>query len=110
MVQPIRCDLIGRCMITPAKCFLQPGRFAWCQFGILRSKKTPNNKMYMPDQKTLYMLIGPKGSGKTHIGKLVDRHTGIVFLQVRADLVNFATRRGRLEKGRGSDRCVIPEP
>ena len=36
----------------------------------------------MPNQKTLYMLIGPKGSGKTHIGKLVDRHTGIAFLQV----------------------------
>lgn len=32
--------------------------------------------------KTLYMLIGPKGSGKTHIGSVVGRHTGIVFLRV----------------------------
>jgi len=36
----------------------------------------------MPDQKTLYMLIGPKGSGKTHIGTLVNRHTDIFFLRV----------------------------
>jgi hypothetical protein len=36
----------------------------------------------MPAQKMLYMLIGPKGSGKTHVGTLVDRHTDIVFLRV----------------------------
>ena len=36
----------------------------------------------MPAQKKLFMLIGPKGSGKTHIGTLVDRHTDIVFLRV----------------------------
>lgn len=32
--------------------------------------------------KTLYILIGPKGSGKTHIGKRVGRATAITFLQV----------------------------
>lgn len=36
----------------------------------------------MPAQKTLFMLIGPKGSGKTHIGTLVNQHTDIVFLRV----------------------------
>ena len=36
----------------------------------------------MPDQKTLYMLIGPKGVGKTHIGMLANRHTDIAFLRV----------------------------
>ena len=30
----------------------------------------------------LYMLIGPKGSGKTHIGTLVQQHTDIVFIRV----------------------------
>ena len=30
------------------------------------------------------MLIGPKGSGKTHIGMLVDRHTDIAFLRVES--------------------------
>lgn len=34
--------------------------------------------------KTLYMLIGPKGSGKTHIGMLVDRLTEIKFLRVES--------------------------
>ena len=36
----------------------------------------------MPGQKTLFMLVGPKGSGKTHIGMLVNQHTDIVFLRV----------------------------
>jgi shikimate kinase len=36
----------------------------------------------MSSQKTLYMLIGPKGSGKTHIGTLVNKHTDIAFLRV----------------------------
>jgi predicted ABC-type ATPase len=36
----------------------------------------------MPDQKTLFMLVGPKGSGKTHIGTLISQHTDIVFLRV----------------------------
>jgi shikimate kinase len=36
----------------------------------------------MHTQKILYMLIGPKGSGKTHIGTLVGQHTDIAFLRV----------------------------
>jgi len=36
----------------------------------------------MSDPKTLFMLIGPKGSGKTHIGTLVSQHADIVFLRV----------------------------
>ena len=36
----------------------------------------------MPDPKMLYVLIGPKGSGKTYIGTLVSRHTDIAFLRV----------------------------
>jgi shikimate kinase len=32
--------------------------------------------------KTLYLLIGPKGSGKTTIGALVDAHTDIRFIRV----------------------------
>lgn len=36
----------------------------------------------MPNPKTLFMLIGPKGSGKTHIGTLVNQHTDIAFLRV----------------------------
>ncbi len=36
----------------------------------------------MSNQKILFILIGPKGSGKTHIGRLVDRQTDITFLSV----------------------------
>jgi shikimate kinase len=32
--------------------------------------------------KILYILIGPKGSGKTYIGKRVHRYTDIHFLRV----------------------------
>jgi shikimate kinase len=34
--------------------------------------------------KVLYMLIGPKGSGKTHIGTLVNTHTDIQFIRVES--------------------------
>ena len=33
-------------------------------------------------KRILYMLIGPKGAGKTHIGALVDQRTDITFLRV----------------------------
>jgi shikimate kinase len=36
----------------------------------------------MFNQKILYILIGPKGSGKTHIGTLINRRTDIAFLRV----------------------------
>lgn len=36
----------------------------------------------MTDEKILFMLIGPKGSGKTHFGTLVNQHTDIFFLRV----------------------------
>lgn len=36
----------------------------------------------MAGQKILYMLIGPKGAGKTHIGTVVQQHTDIAFLRV----------------------------
>jgi len=38
----------------------------------------------MPAPKTLFMLIGPKGSGKTHIGTLVSQYTDILFLSVES--------------------------
>lgn len=36
----------------------------------------------MPAQNNLFMLFGPKGSGKTHIGTIVSQYTDIVFLRV----------------------------
>lgn len=33
-------------------------------------------------KKILYILVGPKGAGKTHIGTIVHQHTDIHFLRV----------------------------
>ena len=38
----------------------------------------------MSARKTLFMLIGPKGSGKTHMGTLINRQTDIAFLRVES--------------------------
>ena len=59
------------------------------------------------DDKVLFMLIGPKGSGKTYIGMLVDRHTDIAFLRVEFGLVDCAAWRGWMEKSRGGNRCDV---
>ena len=52
----------------------------------------------MPDQKTLFMLIGPKGSGKTHIGTLVNQHTDIVFLRVEPIWLGLKPNEDRWKK------------
>jgi len=41
-------------------------------------------------QKTLYILIGPKGSGKTYIGSRIDQLTDIKFLSVEPLWLNLA--------------------
>lgn len=40
--------------------------------------------------RVLYMLIGPKGAGKTYIGTLVGRHTDIHFIRVEPLWLNLA--------------------
>jgi len=40
--------------------------------------------------KTLYILIGPKGSGKTYIGNRIEALTGIKFLSVEPLWLNLA--------------------
>ncbi|MCC5645659.1 hypothetical protein LC607_22480 [Nostoc sp. CHAB 5824] len=39
--------------------------------------------------KTLFILVGPKGAGKTHIGTLVNAHTAIKFLPVEPIWVDY---------------------
>ena len=41
-------------------------------------------------EKQLYMLIGPKGSGKTYIGTLVARRTDILFISVEPIWLSLA--------------------
>jgi len=40
-------------------------------------------------QKTLFILIGPKGSGKTYIGNRIEQLTGIKFLSVEPLWLNL---------------------
>jgi shikimate kinase len=35
-----------------------------------------------PPPKTVYIIVGPKGSGKTHVGTMLDRELGLRFLSV----------------------------
>lgn len=53
--------------------------------------------------KTLYMLIGPKGSGKTHIGTLVNIHTDIKFLRVESIWLACVVARGARRHAAASD-------
>jgi shikimate kinase len=39
--------------------------------------------------QVLFMLIGPKGAGKTYIGTLVDQHTEIQFIRVESIWLNL---------------------
>lgn len=39
--------------------------------------------------KKLYLLIGPKGAGKTHIGELIAANTGIDFINVEAIWLDY---------------------
>jgi 2-phosphoglycerate kinase len=43
------------------------------------------------DPKTLLILVGPKGSGKTHIGAVVERMLGIRFLRVEPIFLGHET-------------------
>ena len=36
----------------------------------------------VPGEKSVFILVGPKGSGKTHIGSLLEKETGLKFLSV----------------------------
>ena len=52
----------------------------------------------MSSQKTLFILVGPKGSGKTHIGTLVNEYTDIVFLHVEPIWLNLKPNKDGWEK------------
>ncbi len=41
------------------------------------------------NKKIVYILIGPKGSGKTYIGTLIERSLGIGFLRVEKILLDY---------------------
>lgn len=50
-------------------------------------------------KKTVYILVGPKGSGKSHIGKRLEATLGIQFLQVEPLLLAHIKRFGQPAEG-----------
>jgi shikimate kinase len=48
-------------------------------------------------KKVLYLLVGLKGAGKSHIGRLLDRHTDAVFIRVEPIWVEHLNS-GRTDK------------
>lgn len=45
--------------------------------------------MPVPGNKRVFILIGPKGSGKTYIGKLLEKKLKITFINVEALLIKY---------------------
>jgi len=70
-------DRIGNLVtIEPRVLFL-----LWVAFSVVQFRET---EWAFILNKILYFLIGPKGSGKTHIGTLINNNTNIKFLRVES--------------------------
>jgi len=61
------------------------------------------------EEKTIYLLVGSKGSGKTHIGKLLEQELGIVFLRVEERLIDHQHNTGTLNKQLKNDGYDLEE-
>jgi shikimate kinase len=59
--------------------------------------------------KTVYILIGPKGSGKSHIGKLLEQNLCIKFLQVEPLAIAHIEQFGMPEGGLKRDGFDLEE-
>jgi len=59
--------------------------------------------------KTIYFLIGPKGSGKTYIGKLLEKKYGIKYPNFEALLLNHIEEFGIPEGGLKRDAFDFEE-
>jgi len=60
-------------------------------------------------QKRVYILIGPKGSGKTYIGNLIEQELGIKFLRVEQLLLEYIEKNGLSDKKLERDGFDIEE-
>ena len=50
--------------------------------------------MTASDRKNVYILVGPKGSGKSYIGRILEKHYGIEFLRVEQLLIEHIRENG----------------
>ena len=68
--------------------------------------------------KTVYILVGPKGSGKTFIGNALEDRLGILFIRVEKLLIEYVEKNGTTKVVRYGKRgmkstgtvCVPGEP
>jgi predicted ABC-type ATPase len=58
-------------------------------------------KLLITMNKVFYILIGPKGSGKTHIGTLVNQYTDIAFIRVEPIWLALEPREDGWKKAEG---------
>ena len=59
--------------------------------------------------KTVYILIGAKGSGKSYIGKLIEKKTGIKFLLTEGIFIDIQNSRDISDKSFLKDGYYIVE-
>ncbi len=65
--------------------------------------------MVKSGKRRIYILIGPKGSGKTYIGNLLEQELGIKFLRVEQLLLKHIEKNGLSNKKLTRDGFDIEE-
>ena len=63
----------------------------------------------MAENKKVYILIGPKGSGKSYVGTLLEQEFGLKFLRVEPLVIAHIDQHGLPESGLNRDGFDIEE-
>lgn len=63
----------------------------------------------MGGKKTVYILVGPKGSGKSHIGTILEQEPGLKFLRVEPLALSYIEQFGLPEGGLKRDGFDLEE-
>ena len=63
----------------------------------------------MGESKTVYILIGPKGCGKSYVGTLLERELGLKFLRVEPLALAYIEQFGLPEGGLNRDGFDLEE-
>ncbi len=61
------------------------------------------------NKKTVYILVGPKGCGKSYIGSLLERRLGLTFLRVEPLAIAYIEKHGLPEGGLKRDGFDLEE-
>ncbi len=61
------------------------------------------------DKKTVYILVGPKGCGKSYIGNLLEKRLGLTFLRVEPLAIAYIEKHGLPDGGLKRDGFDLEE-